>query len=146
MRTNEPASAEYFSKTIGTRQTQKITSRQKQGIMGSEVTGDGSIRDAEEFMVHPNVFKNELGRGEAIVILPHEKGSKSVQIKFGIRKNLEAVGIPKVYKANPELLIIKDLGNTSQSNSDTEDNYDQNITTLAASKNIKNNIEQKEAS
>ena len=145
MRTNEPASAEYFSKTIGTRQTQKITSRRKQGIMGSEVTGDGSIRDAEEFMVHPNVFKNELGRGEAIVILPHEKGSKSVHVKFGIRKNLEAVGIPKVYKADPELLIIKDLAANSQSNDEIKDDYDQNITTLAASKNLKNNIEQKEA-
>lgn len=145
MRTNEPASAEYFSKTIGTRQTQKITSRQKQGIMGSEVTGDGSIRDAEEFMIHPNVFKNELGRGEAIIILPHEKGSKSVQIKFGIRKNLEVVGIPKVYKAEPELLIIKDAYINSQNNEQLEDNYDQNITTLAASKNLKNNIKKKEA-
>ena len=97
-------------------------------------------------MVHPNVFKNELGRGEAIVILPYEKGSKSVHVKFGIRKNLEAVSIPKVYKADPELLIIKDLAANSQSSDEIEDDYEQNITTLAASKNLKNNIEQKEAS
>ena len=59
---------------------------------------------------------------------------------------MEAVGIPKVYKAEPELLIIKDVAVGSQNSEQTDSDYDQNITTLAASKNHKNNIEQKEVS
>lgn len=145
MRTNEPASAEYFSKTIGTKQTQKITNRQKQGIIGPEVTGDGSIRDVEEFMVHPNVFKNDLGRGEAILILPHEKGSKSVRIKFGIRKNLKPVEIPEIYKLKPELLKIDAESDSSKKNSKVETGYDQAITTQAAIIDLTNNNQPKEA-
>lgn len=145
MRTNEPASAEYFSKTIGTHQTQKITNRQKQGIMGSEVTGDGSIRDVEEFKVHPNVFKSELGLGEAVIILPHERGSKSVRIKFGIRKNLSPVDIPKVFKPEPELLVIGDeVPDFKKNNKSTE--AEPNITILAAGKNFTKNKSQREAS
>lgn len=138
MRTNEPSSAEYFSKTIGTKQTQKITNRQKQGIMGSEVTGDGSIRDVEEFIVHPNVFKNELGLGEAVIILPHERGSKSVRIKFGIRKNLVPVDIPKVFKPEPELLVIGDEASDSKKSGQSAE-AEQNITILAAGKNFTKN-------
>lgn len=145
MRTNEPESAEYFSKTIGTRQTQKLTSRQKQGILGTEITGDGSVRDAEEFLIHPNVFKCEMGQGEAVVILPHQKGAKSVQIKFGIRPNLDAVVIPKFFKSAPELLNIKELAANSKHHSQNENEFEQNITTLAANKNFTNNNEQKEA-
>lgn len=145
MRTNEPESAEYFSKTIGTRQTQKITSRQKQGIMGTEITGDGSVRDAEEFLIHPNVFKCEMGQGEAVVILPHQRGAKSVQIKFGIRPNLDEVAIPKFFKAAPELLNIKELTANSKHHSQNETDFEKNITTLAANKNLTNNNEQKEA-
>jgi len=145
MRTNEPESAEYFSKTIGTRQTQKITSRQKQGIMGTEITGDGSVRDAEEFLIHPNVFKCEMGQGEAVVILPHQRGAKSVQIKFGIRPNLDEVAIPKFFKAAPELLNIKELAANSKHHSQNETDFEKNITTLAANKNFTNSNEQKEA-
>lgn len=145
MRTNEPGSAEYFSKTIGTRQAQKITSRQKQGILGTEVTGDGSVRDVEEFLIHPNVFKSEMGQGEAVVILPHAKGAKSVQIKFGIRPNLAPVPIPKFFKAAPELLKITDLAPKLKGHSKADSDLDQNITTLAASQSFINNNEQKEA-
>lgn len=143
MRTNEPDSAEYFSKTIGTRKTQKLTSRQKQGIMGIEVTGDGSVRDAEEFLIHPNVFKCEMGQGEAVVILPHERGAKSVQIKFGIRQNLAPVPIPKFFKAAPELLKIEELKAHSKNRSNQESDFEQNITTLAASQSFINNNEQR---
>lgn len=106
MRTNEPESAEYFSKTIGTKLSEKVTKRQRQGLLGKEVTGEGSLREAEEFIYHPNVFKRELGLGEAIMILTHERGAKPVKIKFGIRDNLEVVKIPPFYKKKPELLKI----------------------------------------
>jgi type IV secretory pathway TraG/TraD family ATPase VirD4 len=106
MRTNEPESAEYYSKTIGTKLTEKVTKRQTQGIFGKEVTGEGSLREAEEFIYHPNVFKRELGLGEAILILSHERGSKPIKIKFGIRENLPVQIIPEFFKKAPEPLVI----------------------------------------
>ncbi len=109
------------------------------------MTGDGSIRDVEEFMVHPNVFKNDLGRGEAILILPHEKGSKSVRIKFGIRKNLKPIEIPEIYKLKPELLKIDAESDSSKKNSKVETGYDQAITTQAAIIDLTNNNQPKEA-
>lgn len=117
MRTNEPESAEYFSKTIGTKLTEKVTKRQKQGAFGKEITGDGSLRDAEEFIYHPNVFKQELGLGEAILILAHERGAKPIRIKFGIRKNLDLIKIPEFYKPEPKLMKLNDKdAETNESN------------------------------
>ncbi len=101
MRTNEPESAEYFSEVIGTSQTAKVTERQKQGLFGSEKTGDGSVREAEEFKFHPNVFKQELGVGEAVVLLPHARGSLPVRLKFKKSFDLDRHEIPKLLKSAP---------------------------------------------
>ncbi len=101
MRTNEPESAEYFSSVIGTLQTNKVTERQKDGFFGAAKTGDGSVREAEEFKYHPNVFKQELGVGEAVVVLPHTKGSLPVRIKFKKSFDLDAQIIPKLKKSEP---------------------------------------------
>jgi conjugal transfer pilus assembly protein TraD len=101
MRTNEPESAEYFSSVIGTLQTRKITERQKDGFFGTAKTGDGSVREAEEFKFHPNVFKQELGVGEAVMVLPHSKGSLPVRIKFKKSSDLDPQTIPKLKKSEP---------------------------------------------
>lgn len=101
MRTNEPESAEYFSSVIGTLQTSKITERQKDGFFGTAKTGDGSVREAEEFKFHPNVFKQELGVGEAVMVLPHSKGSLPVRIKFKKSSDLDPQTIPKLKKSEP---------------------------------------------
>lgn len=114
MRTNEPESAEYFSSVIGTLQTAKITERQKQGFFGSEKTGDGSVRDAEEFKFHPNIFKQELGVGEAVVLLPHTKGSLPVRLKFKKSFDLDKPEIPKLQKAMPKGLPKKESTETNQ--------------------------------
>lgn len=82
MRGNSPESAEYFSKVIGTVGTTKFTERQKKGFFGVDKSGDVSARDVEEFLIHPNVFKRDLGVGEAIMVIPHPSGSKTVRLKF----------------------------------------------------------------
>lgn len=105
MRTNEPDSAEYFSKVVGTKDGEKVTVRQKESLLGSQLTGDGSVREVEEFIYHPNIFKRELGLGEAIMVLPHKAGSKSVKIKFAIRPDLPVVTLPEVRKEKSEELI-----------------------------------------
>ncbi|MBL7545138.1 MAG: type IV secretory system conjugative DNA transfer family protein [Bdellovibrionaceae bacterium] len=114
MRTNEPESAEYFSSVIGTSLTAKITERQKQGFFGSEKTGDGSVRNAEEFKFHPNIFKQELGVGEAVVILPHGKGSLPVRLKFKKSFDLDKPEIPKLCKSLPTGISQKQSTPTNQ--------------------------------
>jgi hypothetical protein len=52
-------------------------------------SGEMSARDVEEFAIHPNVFKKDLGVGEAIMIVPHERGAKTVRIKFSKTDDLE---------------------------------------------------------
>lgn len=101
MRTNEPESAEYFSAVIGTAQGAKVTERQTKGLFGSEKTGDGSIREVEEFKYHPNVFKQELGVGEAVMILPHAKGSLPIRLKFKKTFDLDKPQIPLIQKPEP---------------------------------------------
>lgn len=101
MRTNEPESAEYFSSVIGTIQGSKVTERQTEGLFGSEKTGDGSVREVEEFKYHPNVFKQELGVGEAVMVLPHAKGSLPVRLKFKKSFDLDTPQIPLIQKSEP---------------------------------------------
>ncbi|MBL7670341.1 MAG: type IV secretory system conjugative DNA transfer family protein [Bdellovibrionaceae bacterium] len=101
MRTNEPESAEYFSAVIGTTQASKVTERQTKGIFGSVKTGDGSVREVEEFKYHPNVFKQELGVGEAVMILPHGKGSLPVRLKFKKSFDLDKPQIRLIQKPEP---------------------------------------------
>jgi type IV secretory pathway TraG/TraD family ATPase VirD4 len=82
MRGNDPESAEYFAKVIGTVKATKYTERTKKGFLSNQGTGDASAREVEEFVIHPNQFKSELGVGEAIMVIPHEAGSKTTRIKF----------------------------------------------------------------
>jgi type IV secretory pathway TraG/TraD family ATPase VirD4 len=107
MRGNDPDSAEYFSKVIGTLSTTKFTERQKKNILGTNKSGDVSARDVEEFAVHPNIFKKDLGVGEAIMIVPHERGTKTVRIKFNKTDDLEAMPIPEISKTLMPLLDEK---------------------------------------
>lgn len=104
MRGNDPESAEYFSKVIGTETTTKFTERQKKDFLGVNRSGDLSARDAEEFSVHPNSFKRELGVGEAMMVIPHENGSKTVRIKFNKLDDLPPVDLPKTNKTLMPLL------------------------------------------
>lgn len=107
MRTNEPESASYFSEVIGTSQSSKITERQKKSLFGREKTGDESVREVEEFKFHPNIFKQELGIGEAVLLLPHEKGSLPIRLKFKKSFDLDKPVIPKLKKSEPVGILKK---------------------------------------
>ncbi|MGK5089406.1 TraM recognition domain-containing protein, partial [Bdellovibrionota bacterium FG-2] len=82
MRGNDPDSAEYFSKVIGTKGTVKYTERQKIGFWTKEKSGDVSAREVEEFVIHPNHFKRELGVGQGVVVIPHPSGAKTCRVNF----------------------------------------------------------------
>lgn len=108
MRGNDPDSAEYFSKVIGTLTSTKSTERQSKTLFGVNKSGEMSVRDVEEFAIHPNIFKKELGVGEAIMMVPHERGSKTVRIKFSKTDDLEAQPIPEIAKSLMPLLEEKE--------------------------------------
>ena len=95
MRTNEPESAEYFSSVIGTIEGQKSTERETRTIFGKMKTGDASVREAESFKFHPNIFKQNLGVGEAVMVVPHAAGSEPVRVKFTKLDDLPEVQIPE---------------------------------------------------
>lgn len=94
MRTNEPESAEYFSSVIGTIESTKSTEREVKTVFGKVKTGDASTRDTEAFKFHPNIFKQNLGVGEAIMVVPHNAGSEPVRIKFTKLDDLPVIEIP----------------------------------------------------
>ena len=105
MRGNDPTSAEYFSKVIGTERGIKFTERQtKTWFNRIEKSGEMSVRDVEEFLIHPNEFKRNLGVGQAIMLVPHEAGTKTVKIKFDRFPDVRAKALPIVGKANLPLL------------------------------------------
>lgn len=107
MRTNENDSAEYYAKAFGTKTGTKITERQTKTNLGTEKTGEGSVRDVEEFIFHPNIFKRDLGVGEAIMIVPLNKGAKAVRLKFEKLSDIEPIQIPIVAKPEPKLLDVE---------------------------------------
>ncbi|MBS1963077.1 MAG: TraM recognition domain-containing protein [Bdellovibrionales bacterium] len=105
MRGNDPGSAEYFSKVLGTKTGTKFTERQTKGWFERvEKTGEMSVREVEEFLIHPNAFKRDLGVGQAVMLVPHEGGSKIVRIKFDRFPDVWVKGLPAVRKEKLGLL------------------------------------------
>jgi hypothetical protein len=113
MRGNDPDSAEYFSKVIGTVATTKFTERQKLGWLKTEKSGDVSAREAEEFVIHPNAFKRDLGVGQAIMLVPHPRGTKTIKIKFDIFPDLPSIPMPGISK-KPEALLSQSESNDEE--------------------------------
>ena len=111
--------SKYFAKVIGTMKGEKFTERTKKSFWSNESTGDGSTREVEEFIVHPNRFKSELGVGEAIMVIPHDAGSKAISIKFQKYDDLNVIPIESE-KKEP----VKGLTSVEQRNSDSKERKD----------------------
>mgnify|MGYP006256874641 CR=1 FL=1 len=107
MRTNEPESAEYFARLIGTQAGIKTTERQKKTLAGTERTGDGSVRDVEEFLFHPNKFKRDLGVGDAVLVVPFSDGSFATDVKFEMLPDLDVCPLPRIAKLPAANLVIE---------------------------------------
>ena len=97
MRTNDPDTCEYFSKSFGTKTAEKTTERQKTNMLGDSRTGDGSVREVQEFRFHPNDIRG-LGTGEGIVTIPHFKGIKVEKVRFKRRDDIAPFPLPRVLK------------------------------------------------
>lgn len=59
--------AEYYAGMVGTRTTEKETRQVERGFLWDNDTGMKSIREVEEYIVHPNELKR-LDQGEAFAI------------------------------------------------------------------------------
>lgn len=94
MRSNDPDSAEFFAKMIGTQSREKTTERRTRTLFGSQDTGDQSVREAEEYLFHPNLFKSELGRGEGVMVIPHPNGTEVKKIKLTTFPDLASLSLP----------------------------------------------------
>lgn len=105
MRGNDPASAEYFAKVIGTVGAVKMTERHSKKMLTYKKTGEASAREVEEFAVHPNIFKRELGVGQALMLVPHDNGTALVKIKCHMLPDIKSmVPIPQVMKTQASAL------------------------------------------
>ena len=107
MRMNDPDTCEHFAKTFGTKTTTKVTDKTKD----SEKTGDGTAREVEQYIFHPNVFKN-LPTGVGVVSIPHRDGIKLLKIKFAMLKKLRPVPLPQIEK-KPKPLTFPPTGTVS---------------------------------
>ena len=64
---NDPDTADYFARHLGTNTTTKETERMKRGSFGStERTGEISVRTTEEFRIHPNRLKS-FSNGQGVL-------------------------------------------------------------------------------
>jgi hypothetical protein len=59
--------AEYFAGQLGTRTVVKETAQAQDGFFGSQRTGMKSLRETEEYIVHPNRLK-DLQQGEVFTV------------------------------------------------------------------------------
>jgi type IV secretory pathway TraG/TraD family ATPase VirD4 len=106
MRGNDPDSAEYFSRVIGTEKSMKFTERTKKEFFGRKGTGDESAREVEEFSIHPNQFKRDMGVGEGIMLVPHNQGTKSVRMQFAMFPDLDPIDLPIIEKPLPGSIAL----------------------------------------
>jgi hypothetical protein len=67
---------EYYAKILGTRKTKKETVQVEDGFFGETPTGIKSVREVEEFIVHPNELA-DLARGTVFTV------SRTVDRKHG---------------------------------------------------------------
>ena len=93
MRMNDPTTCEHFATTFGTIRSTKITEK----VSGDEKTGDGTVREVEQFIYHPNEFKT-LGLGQGILSVPHRGGVKLLKVKFKPLPDLPRYNLPAVAK------------------------------------------------
>jgi conjugal transfer pilus assembly protein TraD len=100
MRNNDPVTCEYFAKSFGTERGEKTTDRRKSSPLGETRTGDGSVREVEQYVYHPNEIRR-LGTGEAVVAIPHPRGVKMEKIQFARRPDIPAIPLPCVPKEIP---------------------------------------------
>jgi len=102
MRTSDPDTADHFARSFGTEKSEKTTERRKESIFGATKTGDGSVREVDQYVIHPNEIRSQ-GTGRGIVTVPHPRGVKIIRTAFERREDLPALSLPEVKKTLPTI-------------------------------------------
>lgn len=68
-RTPDPDDSSFWAAVLGTYTSAKTTDRIESGFLGDQKTGDGTMREAEQYKIHPNRLKS-LPPGAALVLSP----------------------------------------------------------------------------
>ncbi len=80
---NDPDTADFFARHIGTSTEEKTTERAKAPFWFGKAdrTGDLSIREVEAYKIHPNSLKN-FTAGQGVIHLPTTSGNVTEEIQF----------------------------------------------------------------
>lgn len=80
---NDPTTADFFAKHLGTEEQEKTTERAKRGhFFGQSArTGDMSVREVEAYRVHPNELKH-LTAGRGVIQFAMDTGTVLERIQF----------------------------------------------------------------
>lgn len=70
-RVNDPDTAENISTKLGTYRTEKETRVVDRTLLTTSEGFRGTVREVDEFRVHPNILKCELKRGQALIFGKH---------------------------------------------------------------------------
>ena len=124
--------AEKVARMIGTRQIFKSTYRHKKELFYSKNTGDSSVRETEEFIIHPNRIKDlSLGECAYFAKKPNRSGILNVnhikepKVKSSrSKKNL--VGFRKQYAPYSKVVLPGSESGltTTEKNNNLENQYD----------------------
>lgn len=95
MRINDPDSAEYFARSFGTREFQKVTQRitNAKDLDSAEIVGEGTQRDAHQFRASPDLLKT-LPTGMGAVMIAHgQRTAQGASTVFKVRfPSLDPIG------------------------------------------------------
>jgi len=80
---NDPDTADFYARHIGTKGSERKTERVEDAgwLAGSRRTGQASVREVEEYKVHPNKLKN-FTNGQGVLHLPTSDGNFTSVIQF----------------------------------------------------------------
>jgi len=80
---NDPDTADFYARHIGTKGSERRTERiEDMGFMNrSARTGQASVREVEEYKIHPNELKN-FNRGHGVLHLPTPDGNFTARVQF----------------------------------------------------------------
>jgi len=77
----DPETCETLAAIVGTKEVYEKTKQTKDWMFGEDATGMGSKKLVQEFIYHPNVFKN-LGMGEAVYVAKKPSRFGTVHVKM----------------------------------------------------------------
>lgn len=115
--TQDSDDVEWFSSLIGTKKEIAETYQAENGLFGDRRTGQKSVREVEEFIVHPNDLKN-LTRGQALLYC------SKVDRHYGVINIKQANEYSEVYVREPKKIATRTNNSSLKQELSYENNTD----------------------